>query len=73
MISGSNKSDGRYTDPFDNHHHSSLFNELYTPPCRFSMRFVIDKETAEDILETIKLTLDIKVTTAEVEILVHYK
>ena len=51
MISGSKKPDCRSIKPFDNHDFNSLFNELYTPLCRFSMKFVTEKDEAEDIVQ----------------------
>jgi RNA polymerase sigma-70 factor (ECF subfamily) len=57
MISGSDKPDYRSADPFDNHHYSGLFNELYTPLCRFSMKFVTQKDAAEDIVQEVFIYL----------------
>jgi RNA polymerase sigma-70 factor (family 1) len=53
MISGSENSNHRFTDPFYNDDFNRLFNDLYAPLCRFCMKFVIDKEAAEDIVQDI--------------------
>jgi len=57
MISGSDKPDYRSADPFDNYQFNSLFNELYTPLCRYSMKFVTQKDAAEDIVQVVFIYL----------------
>jgi RNA polymerase sigma-70 factor, ECF subfamily len=57
MNSGPNKISAQTTDPFYNLYYNALFNELYTPLCRFSMKFVADKNAAEDIVQDLFLYL----------------
>lgn len=38
-------------DPFSDEYYSLLFNELYTPLCRYCMKFVNDSDVAEDIVQ----------------------
>jgi RNA polymerase sigma-70 factor (ECF subfamily) len=47
----SKKNDFTAGDPFANHHFNNIFKELYTPLCRFTMKYVADKATAEDIVQ----------------------
>jgi RNA polymerase sigma-70 factor (ECF subfamily) len=52
MKAGSKKPDDRQNkNPFDNQQFDSLFNEYYSPLCRFSMKYVFNKEVAEDIVQ----------------------
>ncbi len=41
----------RRADPFRDDNYNTLFNELYTPLCRFAMKFVTNKDVAEDIVQ----------------------
>ncbi len=51
MVFGSNTPGRRFTDPFEDRDFNHLFNEFYTPLCRFSMKFVTNKDVAEDIVQ----------------------
>jgi RNA polymerase sigma-70 factor (family 1) len=45
------KFSNRNMDPFINRNYNDIFHELYTPLCRFVMKFGIDAENAEDIVQ----------------------
>jgi RNA polymerase sigma-70 factor (ECF subfamily) len=51
MMSAANTGNNHCPNPFDNSNYNSFFDELYTPLCRFSMKFVHEKEVAEDIVQ----------------------
>jgi RNA polymerase sigma-70 factor (family 1) len=52
MIAGSHKPDNRQNiNPFDNQYFDSLFKDLYSPLCRFCMKYIFEKEAAEDIVQ----------------------
>lgn len=57
MVSGTNNTLYRHSDPFENKKFNNLFNEFYSPLCRFSMKFVMDKNAAEDIVQDLFLYL----------------
>ena len=57
MITGSESSKKKITDPFENHDFNWLFNEFYTLLCRYSIKFVSDKNVAEDIVQDLFLHL----------------
>jgi RNA polymerase sigma-70 factor, ECF subfamily len=57
MSAGPNNSQHRYTDPFNTSAYNNLFHELYVPLCRFSMKFVMNKNAAEDIVQDLFLYL----------------
>jgi len=40
-----------FKNPFDNHKFNSLFDALYTPLCRYSLKYVTNKDAAEDIVQ----------------------
>lgn len=43
----------RKNNAFDNADFNNLFNELYAPLCRFSMKFVTQKNVAEDVVQEV--------------------
>jgi len=57
MIFSSAKPGRRFTNPFEDRYFNGLFNEFYTPLCRFSMKFVTNKDAAEDIVQDLFLYL----------------
>lgn len=48
---GVNKIKKHLTDPFDDLTFNRIFEDLYTPLCRYSMKFVNDLSVAEDIVQ----------------------
>ena len=57
MKTGLGSSHNTFTDPFENHDFNWLFNEFYTVLCRYGMKFVSDKNVAEDIVQDLFLHL----------------
>jgi RNA polymerase sigma-70 factor, ECF subfamily len=51
------KHSNRNIDPFVNRQYNDTFRELYTPLCRFVMKFGIDAENAEDIVQDLFIYL----------------
>jgi RNA polymerase sigma-70 factor (ECF subfamily) len=51
MTSGSGKFTGALFDPFYDKDYNILFDKLYVPLCQFALKFVNDREVAEDIVQ----------------------
>jgi RNA polymerase sigma-70 factor, ECF subfamily len=51
MTSGSGKFSGILFDPFYDKDYNIHFEELYVPLCQFALKFVNDKDVAEDIVQ----------------------
>ena len=48
---GEDKIKRHFTDPFDDLSFNQIFEDLYTPLCRYCMKFVNDLSVAEDIVQ----------------------
>lgn len=57
MDTGSKSSRRNIADPFEDRDFNWLFNEFYSLLCRFSMKYVLDKVVAEDIVQDLFLHL----------------
>lgn len=51
MTSGSGKFNGNVFDPFFDIDFSNHFEDLYVPLCQFALKFVSDRDIAEDIVQ----------------------
>lgn len=51
MTSGSGKFNGNVFDPFFDKDYNIYFEELYVPLCQFALKFVNDRDIAEDIVQ----------------------